>query len=300
VKLREIFAIARRLGADFVSTGHYARVIRDEGGVAWLAPAKDTAKDQSYFLHALSPEQLAMLLFPLADATKPEIRAEAAALGLPGAEKGESQELCFVPTGRYDTFVEQRAGGKIRPGPILDASGQVVATHTGVHRFTVGQRKGLGVALGQPAFVVGIDAATASVQLGPAEALDTISIEADRAQFAASLPRKFEAIFKVRARHEGARGVVTLLEDGRAHIAFASPVRSVSPGQYAVAYEALDPVAPSDAAQSSDATSTNAGSMNPRAALGRVLGGARIRRVITLANSAESAAILAPGSGVTS
>jgi tRNA-specific 2-thiouridylase len=292
VKLREIFAIARRLGADLVSTGHYARVIRDESGVAWLAPAKDASKDQSYFLHALTPDQLAMLVFPLADATKPEIRAEAAALGLPGAEKGESQELCFVPTGRYDAFVEQRAGAKIRPGPILDASGRVVATHAGVHRFTVGQRKGLGVALGQPAFVVGIDAATASVQLGPAEALDTVSIEADRSQFAASMPRTFEAIFKVRARHEGARGVVTLLDDGQARIDFASPVRSVSPGQYAVAYEPLE--------SSSDASATPDSAVSPRALLGRVLGGARIRRVITVANLAERAAILAADSGATS
>ncbi|MFO0661762.1 MAG: tRNA 2-thiouridine(34) synthase MnmA [Polyangiaceae bacterium] len=287
VKLREIFAIAHRLGADLVSTGHYARVIRDEQGVAWLAPAKDAAKDQSYFLHALSPEQLAKLVFPLAEATKPEIRAEAAALGLPGADKGESQELCFVPTGRYDAFIEKRAKERIRPGPILDANGNVVAQHQGVHRFTIGQRKGLGVALGQPAFVVGIDAATSTVRLGSADALDVVEIEADQANFAASMPMSFEAVIKARARHEGALGTVELLGNGLARISFVTPVRAVTPGQFAVAYEHLgaEPGA-------------GAGS------LGRVLGGARIRRVITVAQKAAASladgGILAAPSGVPS
>lgn len=165
VKMRELFALADRLGARWVATGHYARVLR-EGGVLRLARGVDGAKDQSYFLHTLGPDQLDRLLLPLGEATKEQIRAEALALGLHGATKGESQELCFVPTGRYDAFVEARAGDRIRPGPILDASGHEVGRHGGVHRFTIGQRKGLGVALGEPAFVVGIDAAGGAVRLG--------------------------------------------------------------------------------------------------------------------------------------
>src|SRR4051794_7560677 len=170
VKMTELFALADRLGASKVATGHYARVVKN-GDRAELHRARDREKDQSYFLYTLSKEQLERLEFPLGEATKAEVRGDAVRRGLPGATKGESQELCFVPTGRYDAFVEQRAAGKTRPGPILDAEGRVVGTHGGVHRFTVGQRKGLGVALGTPAFVVGIDAASSSVRLGAADDL---------------------------------------------------------------------------------------------------------------------------------
>src|SRR3954471_9666894 len=147
VKLRELFPLAERLGAAFVATGHYARVVHEEGG-ARLYRGRDRGKDQSYFLHMLAREELARLLLPLGDATKEEVRAEALARRLPGATKGESQELCFVPAGRYDAFVAERAQGRLRPGPIVDPEGREVGAHGGVHAFTLGQRKGLGVALG--------------------------------------------------------------------------------------------------------------------------------------------------------
>src|SRR5262249_5478435 len=153
-----------------VATGHYARVVRDRGRVE-LHRARDRDKDQSYFLYTLSQAQLERLEFPLGDATKAEVRSDALRRGLPGATKGESQELCFVPSARYAAFVEQRAVGRTRPGPSLDAGGRVVGTHAGIHRFTVGQRKGLGVALGSPAFVVDIDAESSSVRLGGADDL---------------------------------------------------------------------------------------------------------------------------------
>ncbi len=143
VKIRELLALADSLGAVGVATGHYARI----GGTAQrprLLRAVDSSKDQSYFLHMLGKETLRRLRFPLGDATKAEVRSEAERLGLPGASKGESQELCFVPTGRYDAFVTERASDRVRPGPIVDAAGREVGRHQGVHGFTRGQRKNLG------------------------------------------------------------------------------------------------------------------------------------------------------------
>lgn len=236
VKLRELFALADRLGANWVATGHYARVLR-EGDSLRLARGVDRSKDQSYFLHTLTPEQLTRMMFPLGDATKEQARAEAAAMGLHGATKGESQELCFVPTGRYDAFVEARSDGRVRPGPILDAGGREVGHHEGVHRFTIGQRKGLGVALGEPAFVVGIDAATGAVQLGPKSALEVERILVDGWVQHPGLPREIEATVQVRARHEGAAARVSVGGAGAGEISFLGPVRGVSPGQYAVAYQ---------------------------------------------------------------
>jgi tRNA-uridine 2-sulfurtransferase len=238
VKLRGLFSLADRLGASSVATGHYARVVHDgPSGRPWLASARDVTKDQSYFLHALPPAQIARLVLPLGEATKAEVRAEARELGLSGAETGESQELCFVPTGRYDAFVEARADGRTRPGPIIDMDGRVVGQHTGVHRFTVGQRKGLGVALGERAFVVGVDAETATVQLGPPEALAVSELLADGASFGPEVGEEFDARVKVRARHEGAPARVRLLCGGKVQVRFREPVRAVSVGQYAVAYE---------------------------------------------------------------
>jgi tRNA-uridine 2-sulfurtransferase len=237
VKMRELFALAERLGAAHIATGHYARVVREgPGRPPALARARDRDKDQSYFLHALTPAELERMVFPLGELTKAEVRAKALSLGLPGAQKGESQELCFVPTGRYDAFVSARADGRVRPGPILDAAGREVGRHEGLHRFTVGQRKGLGVALGTPAYVVGIDAERAAVKLGPIEALDCVGLEATEAVFGPEVPARFRALVKVRARHEGAEAEVELGPDGRVSVRFLAPVRAVSVGQYAVAY----------------------------------------------------------------
>jgi tRNA-uridine 2-sulfurtransferase len=237
IKIRELFALADRLGADRLATGHYARAIPWKNDRLWLAKGVDPVKDQSYFLHSLTPEQIRRLVFPLGDSTKPQIREEAHRLGLPGADKGESQELCFVPTGRYDAFVEERAGGKIRPGPILDDQGKVVGQHGGIHRFTVGQRKGLGVALGKPAFVVDVDEATSAVKLGSSEDLDIKALVADQIAFAPDLPESFEAVVKVRARHEGSPARVRLQGDGTILVEFHEPVKAVSLRQYAVAYD---------------------------------------------------------------
>jgi tRNA-uridine 2-sulfurtransferase len=240
VKLRELFPLAERLGASFIATGHYARVI-EEAGRARLHRGRDRGKDQSYFLHMLREDELARLLLPLGHSTKEEVRAEARSRCLPGATKGESQELCFVPTGRYDAFVAERSLGRLRPGPIVDPEGRPVGRHSGVHGFTIGQRKGLGVALGRPAFVVGLDPATATVRLGAEHELLSMGARLEGAAWSDDATFPLEAEVRVRARHEGERAVIdreidpaTLAEVFVAR--FRAPVRAVSPGQVAVAY----------------------------------------------------------------
>ena len=238
VKLRELLPLADRLGARFVATGHYARVEKGEQGRLELHRATDERKDQSYFLHMLRQDELARLLLPLGEARKEEVREQAVRLGLPGATKGESQELCFVASGRYDVFVEQRADGRVRPGKIVDESGREIGTHQGVHQFTVGQRKGLGVALGKPAFVVGLDAEKGEVRVGSED--DLLSDAAwlgDEIVFAEGVSLPFDAVVKVRARHGGAKATVErVAETDRVVVRFHEPVRAVSPGQVAVAY----------------------------------------------------------------
>jgi tRNA-specific 2-thiouridylase len=232
VKLRELFPLATRLGARFVATGHYARVISGR-----LHKGRDRGKDQSYFLHMLRADELAKLMLPLGDATKEEVRAEALARALPGAQKGESQELCFVPTGRYDAFVAERAEGRVRPGAIVDAEGRAVGRHAGVHGFTIGQRKGLGVALGKPVFVVGLDAETGTVRLGDEAELLAREARLTDASWCDDVVFPLDAEVKVRARHEGERARIEALGDGTFVVRFAQPVRAVSLGQVAVAYD---------------------------------------------------------------
>jgi len=239
VKLRELLPLAERLGAELIATGHYARVER-EGGRSRLHRGVDRTKDQSYFLHMLTADELDRVVFPLGDSTKAEVRAEALARRLPGAEKGESQELCFVPQGHYADFVAARASERIRPGSIVDEDGRVLASHAGVHAFTIGQRKGLGVALGKPAFVVGIDAATAAVRVGSEDELLAKGAWLEAPAFADDVVLPLEAFVKVRARHDGAPAVIGLERDSRGverlAVRFRAPVRAVAPGQIAVAY----------------------------------------------------------------
>jgi tRNA-specific 2-thiouridylase len=240
VKLRELFPLADRLGARFVATGHYARVEQHEGK-ARLFRGRDRVKDQSYFLHMLREDELARVMFPLGDSVKGEVRAEAIARKLPGAEKGESQELCFVPTGRYDAFVAEHAKDRLRPGPIVDAEGRAVGEHAGVHGFTIGQRKGLGVALGKPMFVVGLDAATSTVRLGSEGDLLSTAALLDGVAWSDDAVFPLEADVRVRARHDGEPAIIDREIDPRTGAEvfvarFLAPVRAVSPGQIAVAY----------------------------------------------------------------
>jgi tRNA-specific 2-thiouridylase len=238
VKLAELFSLADRLGASRVATGHYARVVRDTDGTPRLAMGADRTKDQSYFLYASPRVWLDRLVFPLAESTKPEVRAEAASRRLPGATKGDSQELCFVGGAAegYADFIAERAGTRTRPGAIVDEQGRAVGAHGGVHRFTIGQRKGLGIALGKPVFVTRVDAATATIHVGgEAELLSSRAEMAD--VFLAegvSLPAR--ARVRVRYRHEGEAAVVHASTDGGCVI-FDKPVRAITRGQIAVFYD---------------------------------------------------------------
>ena len=171
---------AAGMDADFVATGHYARVERDsETGRYLLKRGVDAAKDQSYFLFTLNQDQLSHAMFPLGGIDKPAVRALARELGLSVAEKPDSHEICFVPDGDHATFLE-RHGAAPTAGAIRDASGRVVGRHEGVHRFTVGQRKGLGLSSPIPLYVVGIDAAASTVTVGPREALDRRELDGVR------------------------------------------------------------------------------------------------------------------------
>ncbi len=241
VKIAELVALADRLGAARVATGHYARLGRTADGLPFLREGADPSKDQSYFLYATRRELLERLTFPLGDSQKPEVRAEALARKLPGASKGESQELCFVGSGSgaYASFVEERAKERLRPGPVVDSEGRVVGAHQGIHRFTIGQRKGLGIAVGHRTFVTAIDAATATVHLGEGAELHSVSAELDDLSLAPGVALPIDARVRVRYRHEGAPAHIEQATARRdsATVRFTSPVRAVSRGQVAVFYD---------------------------------------------------------------
>ncbi|MFN7022858.1 MAG: tRNA methyl transferase PRC-barrel domain-containing protein, partial [Phycisphaerales bacterium] len=169
-KLREY---ARQVGAEFVASGHYARVERNPAtGEPRLLPGVDASKDQSYVLFGVPREELGHMLLPIGGMQKAAVREEAKRRGLPVFDKPDSQEICFVPDNDYAGLVERvRPGARREGGRVLDLSGRVLGTHAGQHRFTLGQRRGLGLALGEPAYVVGKDAAANTVTVGPAEAL---------------------------------------------------------------------------------------------------------------------------------
>ena len=241
IKMRELLHLAEQLDADSVATGHFAR-IRQIDGIPRLFRGLDEQKDQSYFLHMLPPESLARLCFPLGDMTKAEVRDYAIRLDLPGATKGESQELCFVPTGRYDEFVAKRGGQRLQPGPILDDEGKEVGRHPGVHAFTIGQRRNLGVSAGRRLYVVGLDAASGSVRLGSKEELLSAGADLDEVALADDvvLPRRCQV--RVRYRGTPAAAELSLLAareggDAGVQVRFDEPVQAVVPGQVAVFYD---------------------------------------------------------------
>src|SRR5271168_4283816 len=177
IKFDRLWSRAQALEADYVATGHYARIERDADGRFHLRRAIDSTKDQSYFLFTLGQDELARTLFPLGSMTKTEVRERARALGLANADKADSQEICFVPDGDYARFVERAARpAEIRRGSIVTSDGRAIADHNGVHNFTVGQRRGLGVAAGVPMYVREIRAATGEVVVGSRDQLNSAGL----------------------------------------------------------------------------------------------------------------------------
>jgi tRNA-specific 2-thiouridylase len=238
-KFDHLLARAHALGAEQVATGHYARTGRGADGRATLRAARDLGKDQSYFLFGLGTAQLQRARFPLGELTKDEVRARARALGLATAEKPESQELCFVPDGDTGAAVEKlRPGAAPGEGEIVDGSGRVLGRHAGVHRFTVGQRRGLGVGGTTPLYVKALDATRNRVLVTDRCGLEAHSGRVARVSWIAGVaPREpFPARVRIRYRHEGAEAVVTPHADGGATLAFHEPVRALAPGQAAVFY----------------------------------------------------------------
>ncbi len=240
VKFGALLGRARHLyDCDAVATGHYAR--RDIGpdGRARLRRARDEDKDQTYFLYGLRQDQLEHARFPLGELTKPEVREVARGLGLATADKPESQEICFVPGGDYRDALRDRAGWHPEPGALIDIDGERVGEHPGSAGFTVGQRKGLGVAVGEPRYVSRIDPLTNTIQLGRREDLETTTFELERASFVAGTPPASEFRADVRIRHRAIPMRATLrdLGDRRWLVTTDAPVWAAAPGQAAVAYD---------------------------------------------------------------
>jgi len=232
---------AGAFGADAVATGHYARVERDAAtGRYLLRRAVDPAKDQSYFLFSLTQPQLAAACFPVGDRPKAAVRAYARSRGLPVAEKPDSQEICFIPDHDYRSFVETRLPRADYGGTFVDEQGRVLGRHDGVHRFTVGQRKGLGLAAstGTPVYVVALRPADRQVVVGPKQSLERTTLTASGVNWIRVEP---DAPIRVRAqirhRHEAAPATVRALGDAHAEVVFDAPQIAVTPGQAVVLYD---------------------------------------------------------------
>ncbi len=225
-------------GADAVATGHYARLEHRDG--RWrLMRAADADKDQTYFLWVLSQEQLARTRFPLGELTKPRVRAIAGELTLPTAQKPESQEICFVPLGDYRALLEERRGYAGEPGPIVDARGERVGTHTGYAHYTVGQRHGLGVALGEAVYVREVLPATNTVVIGSRDEVAQRSFSVAGALFTAGPPPRdrFDASVRIRHRAPDVPAEITMVGRDRFVVETAEPVWAPAPGQAAVLYD---------------------------------------------------------------
>jgi len=229
---------ASALGARFVATGPYARVAPADGGGCRLLRGADPAKDQSYFLFTLTQEQLAHAMFPVGALDKAAVREQARELGLPVAEKPDSHEICFVPDGNHAEFVERQTG-KAPGGTINDLDGRVLARHGGVHHFTVGQRKGLGVSSAIPLYVVDIDAGSQAVTVGPRQALERRELTASNVNWIAGVPPAAgtRVTAQIRYRHREAPASLDPLPDNRVRVTFDDPQTAVAPGQAVVFYD---------------------------------------------------------------
>ncbi|MCP2254432.1 tRNA-specific 2-thiouridylase [Prauserella aidingensis] len=239
IKFEALLEKAIALGFDAVCTGHYARLSVSDG-VPELRRSADDHKDQSYVLASLTPEQLRHAMFPLGDSRKPDVREEAAERGLAVAEKPDSHDICFIPDGDTKKFLENRLGE--RPGDLVDAeTGAVLGKHTGVHGFTVGQRKGLGIdapaADGKPRYVLSLEPVSGTVKVGSSEELAVSTIDADRAIWPSEQPLSgpTECVVQVRA-HGGMAPAVAEADGDAVRMSLREPLTGVAPGQVAVLY----------------------------------------------------------------
>lgn len=246
VKFDEFLHMAAGVGAERIATGHYARVRFNERSSRWeMLRGVDSAKDQTYFLFGLTQEQLSRTLFPLGGYSKPEVRELARELKIPVSEKADSQEICFVPNGDYAAFIdayfhEQGIEPERASGELVTVDGRVVGEHSGVHHFTVGQRKGIGVAAREPLYVIATEPATRRVIVGQSQDLLRNSLEAGQVNWI-SLPGIAEPVraeVKIRNKHHAAPATLyATSEPARVRVVFDQPQRAVTPGQAAVFYQ---------------------------------------------------------------
>jgi tRNA-uridine 2-sulfurtransferase len=262
LKFDQLLTVAQQIGAERVATGHYARVVYDDARgklnkIRWLLkrPA-DRSKDQTYFLFGLTQEQLSRTLFPLGEMTKPQVRELAARHGLAIAEKPDSQEICFVPGGDYKRFIDaylaEQGESLSLPdtaGELVTTTGEVIGEHAGIHNFTVGQRKGLGVATGSPLYVIQINGASKQVIVGGDEHLYSRTLRAKRVNLIAveDLVKPMRVAVKIRHRHEPAPALIERITtekittersgDDEILVTFDQPQRAITPGQAAVFYD---------------------------------------------------------------
>ena len=245
VKFEPLLRMARQIGAERLATGHYARIRKDpSAGRYQLLRARDLSKDQSYFLWGLTQEQLSLSDFPLGELTKDEVRELARRVNLPVADKPESMELCFVPNGNYAQFIQaytRESGEPLleKQGAIVTEDGRVIGRHSGIHNYTVGQRKGLGFAAGKPVYVLAIDTENNRVIVGDDADLRSTTVEIENVNWL-SIQEPVEplrGLVKIRHKHEPAAASVEALPGLRARITFDEPQRAITPGQAGVLYD---------------------------------------------------------------
>ena len=237
LKFELLLRRARELEADLLATGHYARIEREPEGFV-LRKGLDPAKDQSYFLFTLTQEEMARVVFPLGGMSKEEVRGHAARFNLRVAEKAESQDICFVPDGDYVRFLEEERGAAQMDGEIVHVSGRVLGRHRGTYRYTIGQRKGLGLAWSEPLYVVAIDAANKRVIVGEKPHLAVCGLRLREVNWSLAPPAgELRVACRIRYRHREVPATVTPLGDDEARVVFDTPQNGVTPGQAAVFYD---------------------------------------------------------------
>ena len=238
LKFAELLHRARAYDADQLATGHYARIVRDDRGRYRLYRGADNSKDQTYFLFSLTQQQLARASFPVGHLDKDTVREHARRLNLHVTQKPDSQEICFVPDGDYASFIEKRAPEAARPGTIVDNDGRVLGTHGGVHRFTIGQRKGLGLSSTEPLYVLEIKPDAAQVVVGSRDHLGRTQLTASEVNWiSGEAPSDWRRVSaQIRHRHEAAPAKVRRTEKEHAELEFDMPQSAVTPGQAVVFY----------------------------------------------------------------
>jgi tRNA-specific 2-thiouridylase len=240
IKFQALLDRARALGADYLATGHYVRLLYDQHRRRWiLKKGRDKDKDQSYVLYMLGQGQLPYLQFPLGNYFKSEVRQLAVQAGLPVAEKEESQEICFIPDDDYRCFLKERLPQAAKPGPIYDLEGNIVGRHRGFAFYTIGQRRGLGLALGYPAYVVEIDSSRNAIIIGKKDDLDAHGLLAEQVNFIPfdSLAEPQTAEVKIRYASSPTPAVISPAGNGKIMVQFSFPQKAVTPGQSVVFYQ---------------------------------------------------------------